>query len=409
MSNPTAVEILLARLFKCGGTVSRTYYNTRIVKTEENAGDIELLRQIRLLSPDIRDTFQLRASFRQFLNTALSTERLFAIGANVGGYFARLVQLVSEHSLAIQDGRDAAVEQYETEIREAISDIADSIDDELTILHAMVATKFAAVSTIAEKRRQNLHYQDRTRKLVELLEDFHFADFADQLAGNEDLALSFRALLEDRLPSFREKLKSVLQQLQQYLFEFRKIEDRARLVRSFALHLNRNPDWSPKNWEDAATPPAWVGLAAPMKLECHPDISQPESETILREIAASIPASAEIRIERRPPGQLMAESGEAIVVVVAPSPLKKAVRAYFEQAEQSGEWVSARRWWQEHPSLTDKIGEEVWLLRLVTENERRGRTSRWRFRLAERAHPVFDGNVLIQDVFAARKDGERYA
>ena len=179
MSNQTAVEIFLSRLFKCAGTVSTTYYNTRVVKTDENASDIELLRQIRLLSPDIRDTFQLRSSFRQFLNTALSTERLFAIGANVGGYFARLEKLVAEHSLAIQDGRDVAAEQYEMEIREAISDIADSIDDELTILHAMVATKFAAVSTIAEKRRQNLHYQDRTSKLVNLLENFHFADFAD--------------------------------------------------------------------------------------------------------------------------------------------------------------------------------------------------------------------------------------
>ena len=172
MSDQTAVQALLARLFKCSGTISSTYYNTRIAKNEENASDIGLLRQVRLLSPDIRDTFQLRASFRQFLNTTLSTERLFAIGANVGDHFARLEKLVNEHAYAIQEGRDTAAEQYEVEIREAISDIADAVDDELTILHAMVATKFAAVSTIAEKRRQNLHYQDRTRKLVALLENF---------------------------------------------------------------------------------------------------------------------------------------------------------------------------------------------------------------------------------------------
>ena len=402
MSNQTAVEIFLSRLFKCAGTVSTTYYNTRVVKTDENASDIELLRQIRLLSPDIRDTFQLRSSFRQFLNTALSTERLFAIGANVSGYFARLEKLVAEHSLAIQDGRDVAAEQYEMEIRAAISDIADSIDDELTILHAMVATKFAAVSTIAEKRRQNLHYQDRTSKLVNLLENFHFADFADQLASNEDLALSFRALLEDRIPTFREKLKAVLQQLQQYLFEFRKIEDRARLVRSFALHLNRNPDWTPKNWDEAASPPEWVGLAAPMSLASHPDVAQPESEDVLREIAAGIPASAEMRIERRPPGQLVEEATETIVVV-AQSPLKKAVRAFFTEAAESPEWISARRWWLEHPSMTTSIGEDVWLLRLVSEDEREGRAGLWSFRRVEHPHPVFDGNVLIRDVLAARR------
>lgn len=402
MSNHTAVEIFLSRLFKCAGTVSTTYYNTRVVKTDENASDIELLRQIRLLSPDIRDTFQLRSSFRQFLNAALSTERLFAIGANVSGYFSSLEKLLAEHSLAIQDGRDASAEQYEMAIREAISDIADSIDDELTILHVMVATKFAAVSTIAEKRRQNLHYQERTSKLVSLLENFHFADFADQLAGNEDLALSFRALLEDRIPTFREKLKVVLKQLQQYLFEFRKIEDRARLVRSFALHLNRNPDWTPKNWDEAASPPEWVGLAAPMSLASHPDVAQPESEEVLREIAAGIPASAEMRIERRPPGQLVEETSETIVIV-AQSPLKKAVRAFFTEAAESSEWISARRWWLEHPSMTTSIGEDVWLLRLVSEDEREGRAGLWNFRRVEHLHPVFDGNVLIHDVLAARR------
>ncbi len=402
MSNQTAVEIFLSRLFKCAGTVSTTYYNTRVVKTDENASDIELLRQIRLLSPDIRDTFQLRSSFRQFLNTALSTERLFAIGANVGGYFSSLEKLLVEHSLALQDGRDASAEQYEMAIREAISDIADSIDDELTILHAMVATKFAAVSTIAEKRRQNLHYQDRTSKLVNLLENFHFADFADQLAGNEDLTLSFRALLEDRIPTFREKLKAVLQQLQQYLFEFRKIEDRARLVRSFALHLNRNPDWTPKNWDEAASPPEWVGLATPMALACHPNIAQPESEDVLREIAAGIPASAELRIERRPPGQLVEETTES-VVVVAQSPLKKAVRAFFTAAAESPDWISGRRWWLEHPSMTSSVGEDVWLLRLLSEDEREGRAALWSLRRVERPHPLFDGNVLINDVLAAQR------
>ena len=339
MSDQTAVQALLARLFKCSGTISSTYYNTRIAKNEENASDIGLLRQVRLLSPDIRDTFQLRASFRQFLNTTLSTERLFAIGANVGDHFARLEKLVNEHAYAIQEGRDAAAEQYEVEIREAISDIADAVDDELTVLHAMVATKFAAVSTIAEKRRQNLHYQDRTRKLV--------------------------ALLEDRLPTFREKLKAVLHQLQQYLFEYRKIEDRARLVRSFALHLNRNPDWAPRNWDEAATPPEWVRLATPLQLACHADVTQPESEDILREIAATIPAYAEARVERRPLGQLDAESGEAVVVVEY-SPLKKAVRSYFADAVASPEWLSARHWWREHPALVGAVGEEVWLLRLVS-------------------------------------------
>ena len=226
-------------------------------------------------------------------------------------------------------------------------------------------------------RRGNvLHYQDRTRKLV--------------------------ALLEDRLPTFREKLKAVLHQLQQYLFEYRKIEDRARLVRSFSLHLNRNPDWAPRNWDEAATPPEWVRLATPLQLACHADVTQPESEDILREIAATIPAYAEARVERRPLGQLDEEPGEAVVVVEY-SPLKKAVRSFFADAVASPDWLSARHWWREHPALVGTIGEDIWLLRLVSENERSGTEAGWSLRMDADSPPHFDGNLLIHDIHAARK------
>ena len=101
MSDQTAVQILLARLFKCSTTLSSAYYNSGIERRDDNRNDIDLLRQIRILSPSIRDTYQLRSSFRQFLNSALSTERLFAAGANIGGYFGRLQKLVAERAFAL--------------------------------------------------------------------------------------------------------------------------------------------------------------------------------------------------------------------------------------------------------------------------------------------------------------------
>ena len=272
MSSVDPVLALLAKLSASSKTIAEAYYQGRVHKNEENFRDIERLRQLRLLSPDIRDAFQLRASFRHFLNAALNTERLFSMGANIGGYFQRLADLVEGHSVAYQEGRDADCERYEVETREAISDIADAIDDELIILQAQVSTRFAAVSTIAEKKRQNLHYQKRTQQLVNLLESFHFSDIGEQLAGHEELALSFKSLLADRIPAFRESLWTILDTLNQYLFEFRKIEERAKRVRAFALHLNRNPDWEPKAWDEVAEPADWLRCATPLEIQTHPDV-----------------------------------------------------------------------------------------------------------------------------------------
>lgn len=403
MSAQDPVATLLAKLAVSSDTISTAYYQGRIHKTDDNARDIERLRQLRLLSPDIRDAFQLRASFRHFLNAALNTERLFSMGANIGGYFQRLAKLVDEHSIAFQEGRDDACERYEIETREAISDIADAIDDELTTLQAQVATRFAAVTTIAEKKRQNLHYQQRTQQLVDLLESFHFSAIGEQLAGNEELALSFKSLLESRIPAFNESLRSILAILNQFLFEFRKIEERARRVRAFALHLNRNPDWEPKAWDEVAEPATWLRCATPLDLQGHPDVQAPETEAVLAEIARTIPgASVDKRSSTRPVGQLDEASGNERISPPE-SPIRKAIRRYFKEAMKSASGVSARDWWAASPGIVGTVREESWLLRVLTEHDNKGKAGKWSLRVLSEPHPDFDGNVLIHDVLVSKR------
>jgi len=403
VNNPDPVSTLLAKMNASSTTIATVYYDTRIHKTDENARDIERLRQLRLLSPDIRDAFQLRASFRQFLNATLNTERLFSMGANIGGYFQRLASLVDEHSIAYQEGRDNDCERYEVETREAICDIADAIDDELIILQAQVATRFAAVSTIAEKKRQNLHYQNRTQQMVNLLENFHFSDIGDQLSGHEELALSFKALLAERIPAFRESLLSILGVLNQYLFEYRKIEERAKKVRAFALHLNRNPDWDPKEWDEVANPESWLKYATPIQTQSHPDVHDDYSLDILADIARIIPAYAGERTKvTRPAGIIEHDSGNE-VIKPPESPTRKAVRLYFSEASKSDAGISARDWWAANPAYFDTLKEEIWLLRVLAEHDNKGSAGKWSLKLTSKEHPQFDGNLIIKDALVSRK------
>ena len=400
MSTPAIV--LLEKLAKCRQTVSDAFYETRISRTEDNALDIEMLRHFRLLSPDVRDAFRLRGSFRQFLNTTLSTERLYAVGANIGAYFGRLSQLIEEHAMAFNDGRDADSERYETEIREAISDVADAIEDDLAVLEMHVSTKFAAVATLAEKRRQNLFYLARTQDLVNLLEDFHFSSFEEQLAGNAELALSFRSLLEDRLPAFREQLKTILQQLSRYLFEFRQIEQRAKSLRRLSMHFARHPDWHPSDWDSESSPPTWVCLAKPLMLAAGPDTRSVENEEVLSELAARIPAIAAAPPERRPEGGALSTTQEATVRVPVPT-IRRALHVFLREALAAGSWLSAKRWWLEHPAVMADIGLSVWLLRLLTEIDKRDVRRPWKHYFRTRSGE-FSGNIAIHDIMVAGLD-----
>ena len=403
MSKPDPVTTLLSKLNASGNTIATAYHQGRIHKSEDNARDIEKLRHMRLLSPDIRDAFQLRGSFRQFLNAALNTEKLFSAGANIGGHFLRLTQLVDEHSFAFQEGRDTDVERYEVETREAVSDIADAIEDELVILQAQVTTRFAAVSTIAEKKRQNVHFQKRTAQLVDLLESFHFSDIGEILDGHENLALSFRSLLANRIPAFREALISILVLLNQYLFEYRNIEERAKRIRAFALHLNRHGDWQPLAWDEVLEPELWLKHAAPIAIASSPDVSNVEMESQLISIAKTVSGTAAFRNRAlRPPGQVEGASGNVSIRELAPL-VRVGVRLYFRAARNAVEGISAREWWAKNSSSLGSVSEHIWLLRVLAEHDNKGATASWSLRTNASRGPLFTGNVLIHDVIVSRK------
>jgi len=404
VSTPDPVLDLMSILKASSETISIAYYQGRIYKTEENAHDIERLKQFRLLSPDIRDAYKLRSSFRQFLNTTLNNARLFAVGANVSEYFDRLEKAVAGHSIAYAEGNDVNCEQYEVVIREVISDIADAIDDDLRVLQAQTASHFAAVSTLAEKIQQNNHYQRRTQNLVNLLETFHFSDIGEQLEGHEELALSFRSLLASKIPTFRNQLLSILEVLNHYLFEFRKIEDRVKKVQAMALHLNRNPTWAPKAWDEVLDPQEWLMCATPLKIASSPDISAQESEEFLAEISRTIPRVASDRNTIARPLGLMEDDVSANSTVRAPeSPIRKAVRMYFKEAKTSEAGLSAREWWAANPIVLGGIKEEFWLLRVLAEHDNKGKSGAWSLRLFATQDQEFDGNVLINDVRVSKR------
>lgn len=404
MNGTDPVLDLLATLRAASETISTAYYQGRIYKTDENARDIERLKQFRLLSPDIRDAFKLRSSFRQFLNTTLNNVRLFAVGANIGEYFDRLQKAVDAHSMAYQEGNDDGCDQYEMVIREVISDIADAIDDDLRILQAQVASRFAAVSTIAEKIQQNTHYQKRAQDLLDVFEAVHFSDIAEQLEGHEELAMSFKSLLSSKIPAFRAQFSSILETLNQYLFEFRRIEERVKKVRALSLHLTRNPAWQPKAWDEVADPPEWMRCATPLSVVSSPDVAAPESEELLAEIARTIPNESGTRnAVARPPGRIDNDDSANSKVPPPESPIRKAVRLYFKEAKASERGLSARAWWAANPVLLGNTKEEIWLLRVLAEHDNKGKNAAWSLRLTATPHAVFDGNILISDVTVLKR------
>lgn len=385
------VTILLALLERSKDLVAQAYYQGRIEKTPATAGKINALRVRRLMSPDVRDMFSLHTSLRHFLNTVLSTERLIRPGTDFGYAFDSLIEAAKLYEIAYSENRMSDCERYEFEIREAICGIADAMDAELLDLRTKVASRFAAVTTIAEKRSQNIFYQERTKKIVDTLEAFHFSDLTGLLSGSSDLTESYRSLWLDRLPIFRESLLDILGTLRRYLYEYREIEDKARLVRNFAQHLARHPDWTMTNWAEAPEIPTWLNVATGIALAAQPDVNRPETESMLVELAHLIPAAAAPRKEMREVGKLQAEE-PAAPIRLTPPVTQRALKEFVAGGVNS----TAKTYWQGHGELNAEVPLDVWLLCALYHLDKTLKTSQ--FVITPDAAECRWGNQRVRDI-----------
>lgn len=401
--NKTNVRLILERLHQSSDIIAEAYENSRISESEDTFKKITLLRQLRILTTDIHDTFQLRYSMRQFLNSVLNTSKLMDSGTDFSISFSRLDEFVNRHNDAFLESRDEDRFNYEIRIRDSINEISGAIEDELLHISSLVDSKFATVTTLAEKTKENIWYMNRTKSILELLETFSFSDVEQRLRGHRDLELTFDLLLKSRMTKFIDTLKSILTRLSEYLYEFRKIEAQAKLLRNFSNHLSRYPDWQPKDWSGNETLTDWMSISKPLTLKFYPDIDASVSEDLMVEIAENLPAFKPLPglTKKRPAGELI-EMTDAPVITYVPSGMQLAVINYIKTALMTEGGLSARQWWLNNPAELNNIGEEYWLQRILSEKQNRKIGTKVNIELVGHESENYDGNIRVLDIIVSK-------
>ena len=403
MSTNNNVGRILKALHESSDIIADAFERGSIEVTDETAKSIIKLSQLRILTPDIHNTYQLRHSMRKFLNTVLNTSRLMESGTDLGKSFNRLDELVTRHNNAYLEGREDDSNLYEEEIRESINDIAGDIEDELLRISRLVEGKFATVTTLSEKVKENEWYLNRTETILSLLETFSFSDIEDRLRGHNDLELAFNLLLKSKMSYFLLTLKSISTKLGEFLYEFRHIEAKAKLLRSFANHLSKNPNWQPKNWDEQVSLPDWLTIASPLHIKASPDINSSADEDEMSEIASSLPAFKEFIYhgKKRAAGELIAIE-DTPVIPVELSGVEIAVGAFIDAALITKAGVSARQWWFDNNSFCADISEPYWVERILSEKQNRRVGSEWQIKLISEPVSELDGNLIIKDIVVSK-------
>lgn len=389
---------LFERLHAHRHLVAEAYHQGSVLRTDDNRRAIEILQQQRVLVPHSPDEYRLHSSLRRFLASAFSSHRILQSSGDIGAIFAHLEKLTDFYIAAFNEDDQAATDSYEDEISQTVFEINDSLQGFITNLQANIETRFAAVTSLAAKKLQNEFYLAATHTLVQVLESFHLSDLLERIQAFPRIETLLRTQLFARIPVFRSTLQTIYETLRQFLFEFRKIEARAKRIQQMWLFLKKTPDYEPRAWDNASDLPAWLERSPGLPIATHPDVSDTACEDTLVELAQSIKADQSPR-KRREAGALTAEEVPAKVIVKVPAHVL-ALRQMLKDAKASEAPVSVRQWRAQHATELE-LDDTLWLelaLDVLAKKTSITKGLEVGYNEHSREGPFSTGNILIKDL-----------
>ncbi len=398
------IETYLETLHGQRKLIAEAYHHGRVFLSEDTARGIRRLQQYRALVPYAQDEFRLKASLVRHLDEVFQHERLYAVGANLAELVARLPRLTDEYFIAYQDGRHEDSDRYAEDFRDAVFEIADSVDGDLMRLRVLTDNRFATVRTLAEKQRQNAFYVGRAEQMGEVLSALQRSGPLETLQGNsgyDPLLITFESQLQTRLPEWRASLLDITTLLKSFLYRLRQIEPTARRLRNFAVFLRRHPEYPPPDYDLDPEPPAWLNRAPKIPVTGHADLDDSTSAISLEKVAASIPPAKQRRLTRPEHGRLAPNTSATPESIEISLGLHQVAFRRYLAAARTHRALSALAWKRGEADLAS-IADEIWLHHVLYESStEHPATDTVRFeRLTAPPQSPLSGNIVIYDVVA---------
>lgn len=398
------VQQHLERLYRHRELVSAAYRHGVVSSGHDKAAGrgIAELTASRVLVPITHDTFRLSSSIVRHLDEVLQKQRLFAsIGADVAELADAIPRISYEIEMAAREGRIEDVDAHVDQFDRAVFDLSDSIRTALQHLRALVDSRFANVSTLKEKLRQNEFYVDRAQRISTALMAIDTNGMIASLGSHpegERLGRVYAREIVSNLGVWRAQLLDITAVLREYLYRTRRIESTARTMRAFYHHLRRVPDYAPPDLDALPEWPAWVNRAAGIRVGGHARVVDSNYPDELAAIARNLPTERPFAPPAPVVGTLLPQSEPAPEDAARrqQTAWRRSLRRLLAAARNSP--VSAMGWKRSDREL-DEVADDIWLLCLLHESAlQRSRSRTIRFEVITDKEPPLSGRVSVKDV-----------
>ncbi|NOQ63911.1 MAG: hypothetical protein GQ582_05310 [Methyloprofundus sp.] len=393
----------LDRLFKAMAThselISKAYYDGVIYKDKQNQRALSQLKQLKILVNHSVDGYRISARLGQFVDSALSSDRLRRLDTDLASWVDTLEQQILLYQGAWDDNRIEDAENYSTEIERLIFDLADNLEENTSYLLMLVNSRFANVRTLAEKKKQNVFYISRVELLVQAISALQPEYLLEMVEEHPALYLFLEQHLIRLLPVYHQRLQDILDKLKTFLFELRKIEARAQLVQGFAFYLRQNPSYEMQDWSEQETIPEQWNQIKPLQFSISANTADYGVEDELIEIVQKLRVDSESLLSKKRKKKLNKIEVVKREIQVLELPLyRKWLRRYFVLLEQqAGTAVSAVSFQQKY---VQDIEPALWLGCVLNEwlrQQQRHNKLQLDFIQFE-SHAAFTGNKQVKDI-----------
>jgi hypothetical protein len=370
------VQRLLAGLAKHADLVAEAFEGSVSGGDKQRNASIEALHALSVLKPYDEDSYRLNPRLREFMADFFNSYQAFQALRRVRPTMQQAQEQWRELRRLKSAGATRDVGRLHGALDESIVEMAYSIENNLTLLHALISTQYGNVDDLASKLRQNKYYAQQVKLF---LQDVEAIDAFVELIADEAIAAGLpqvRQLVTRRLAArqlqWTSQIKDAQAVISKKLFEAKLMEVRLKRLSRFALWLARNK--TVDGWDIPVESTADRALFRPEQMALRPQPVVTDMDPAIRDgllqAAAKLPAKASMK----PPGpdcgpQLLVEDDAEVQQHLTPS--QQALRDLVAHAESTAEAISLLTWKRSRPELAD-VMDEVWLMFACLQLKGRG-------------------------------------
>jgi hypothetical protein len=388
----------LKALHKHASLIMQAYDQGQILnETATNQPAIDELIRLRLaIRDDLAQQVRLCSVVKNLLDHSLKTIRLKLVHADIGTAIDGILFLINEYQRAKAANNEADKTAYLIELNETVIELSDSLISQCETIWRQIDSDFGSVSQLSSKMALNQSALEKVANILKALDYINLAELLELARNDSQLRLIINRRLQNNIGVCRELLTDASIRLNKILFNLKRLERKASLVKAFKALYQLNPSFIPINQAEKIAIPALFRIPEALKITGNIDHQNSDFEIDFTEMLIGLRKVITTE-EKQVVQPIPTDADENQQEILKPSLVKTQIRQVFLQVLKQDKPISGTDSLAYAPQ---SIAADIWLYALLAEYNGLPSNYKKQFKLYFEGEfdEVFTGNFIAHNL-----------